>query len=127
MRANEPDFFVVNTLAGDASSGETLSSPNVLPDELVGDELPESFLAALPRISSAISAADFFLVFSSSDERLEDMMVSRVPMARLLLLVLLLLFLCRLMLRSSSEVTACSVGPCSWLCVGLGKKVEPDP
>lgn len=37
------------------------------------------FLAALPRTSPTSSAADFFLDLSSSDDRLEDMIVSRVP------------------------------------------------
>ena len=39
---------------------------------------PHPFLAARPRTSPASSVADFFLVFSSSDDRLDDMMVSRV-------------------------------------------------
>jgi hypothetical protein len=41
--------------------------------------LSHAFRAALPRTSPASSAADFFLDLSSSDERLEDMIVSSVP------------------------------------------------
>ncbi|KAK2067552.1 hypothetical protein P8C59_001286 [Phyllachora maydis] len=44
--------------------------------------IPE-FLLDLPLISSPISAADFFWDFSSSDDRLDDIMVSKVPMATL--------------------------------------------
>lgn len=40
--------------------------------------LSHVFFAALPRTSPTSSAADFFLVFSSSDDRLDDMIVSRV-------------------------------------------------
>jgi hypothetical protein len=37
------------------------------------------FVAALPRISPTSSAAGFFLDLSSSEDRLEDMIVSSVP------------------------------------------------
>jgi hypothetical protein len=117
----------VAILDRDKSSGEQLSS-KVLPEESVGDDSPDSFLAALPRISSAISAADFLVDLSSSEDRLEDMMVSSVPIALLLLLAPLRRFLCRFMFRSSSEVTACRVGPWfSWTRDVLGRKEEPDP
>jgi hypothetical protein len=42
-------------------------------------ELPHAFFAARPRTSPTSSAADFFLDLSSSEDRLEDMIVSRVP------------------------------------------------
>jgi hypothetical protein len=41
--------------------------------------LSHAFRPALPRTSPASSAADFFLDLSSSEERLEDMIVSSVP------------------------------------------------
>jgi hypothetical protein len=41
--------------------------------------LSHAFLAARPRTSPTSSAADFFLDLSSSDERLDDMIVSSVP------------------------------------------------
>lgn len=44
------------------------------------------FWTALPRTPAASSDADFFFAFSSSEERLEDMMVSKVPTALPLLL-----------------------------------------
>ena len=42
-------------------------------------ELSHALRAARPRTSPTRSAADFFLDLSSSDDRLEDMMVSSVP------------------------------------------------
>ena len=42
-------------------------------------ELSHAFFAARPRTSPTSSEADFFLDLSSSEDRLEDMMVSRVP------------------------------------------------
>src|SRR5690606_13251400 len=38
-----------------------------------------AFLAALPRTSLTSSAADFLVALPSSDDRLEDMIVSKVP------------------------------------------------
>lgn len=42
-------------------------------------KLSHAFFAARPRTSPTSSEADFFLDLSSSEDRLEDMMVSRVP------------------------------------------------
>lgn len=51
--------------------------------DAVGLLVSHAFLAARPLTSPTSSAADFFLVFSSSEDRLEDMMVSRVLYAAL--------------------------------------------
>jgi len=101
--ANEADFLratlflsllglspVVSRIVGFGSSWEICCSEEVAalakfpadddPDvDALGLLLFHAFLAALPRTSPTNSAADFFLALSSSDERLDDMIVSRVP------------------------------------------------
>jgi len=72
FRANGPWKFRCRDWFSAQCSGFVVD-PDFDPDPV------ELFLAALPRTSSAISAAGFFLVLSSSEDRLEDMMVSKVP------------------------------------------------
>lgn len=111
MRANEDDDFL-----GAACSSRLgfRRSSRVPLEELLVEECPDPFCADRPRTSSAISAADFFLLAcSSSEDRLDEMMVSSVPTALLFLRAM------RRFLRvddaptlcSSSAETACKVGP----------------
>lgn len=109
MRASEVDDFF-----GAASSWHVSRRSSRVPlEEVLAEEWPEPFCAARPRTSSAISEAVFFLPgCSSSEERLDDMMVSSVPTALLFLRAM------RLRLRadaptlySSSAETTCRVGP----------------
>ena len=105
------DFLPGGDWDGVCSSASGRSG--VVPEDEVGDDPSDAFVVARPRTSSAISAADFFFVLSSSDDRLDDMMVSRVPTARLLLLAAPRLLRGRLPLplRSESDVTIWRVGP----------------
>jgi len=148
--ANEADFFLASFWAFASSWASTDAvppSPWLLEWPLEVDPEPDPVEAshllseARPRTSSAISAADFFLVFSSSEDRLDDMIVSRVPYATLLRRAPPRLLRCeRATLSSSSELMACRVGPPPlwlWLCplvLGveeaegrLAAKARPDP
>lgn len=126
IRAREPDLRVRGNLGGESSSMVWFSSGSLWED--LDDPCLDPFLAARPRTSSAMSAADFFLDLSSSEERLEDMMVSRVPMARLFLLTPIGLRPRRLMFLSSSDEMAWSVGPWeSWAWSPEAMKDVPDP
>lgn len=110
--ANDEDFFR-KRLPLDRGSEELLSW-GVSCDIVAGPvELSPVFFPALPRSSLAISAAGFFFDWSSSEERLEDMMVSSVPYAALFLRPPLLRFrwVRAAALSSSSELKACRVGP----------------
>lgn len=107
MRAREEDVRRDEGRLLDSSSGWERCESCALRVDVAGDVCCEvRFVAVRPRTSSASSAADFFLDLSSSEERLDDMMVSSVPIARLLRLPpsrrLRSVFVC----RSSSDVTA---------------------
>jgi hypothetical protein len=128
--ANEAGFFPANLLpsavggcpawastlppfpvdADADADADAVPDPEPDPDSL-GLFVAHAFLAALPRTSPTSSAADFFFVLSSSEDRLEDMMVSRVPYAALLRRLPFLLLGWDWAEFSSSEVMACSVGP----------------
>jgi hypothetical protein len=73
--------------------------------------LSHALRAARPRTSPASSAADFFLVLSSSEDLLEDMIVSSVPYAVLLRCRPFRLLGWDRDDASSSEGMACRVGP----------------
>lgn len=89
--ANEADFFRTNLLllavVVDACCCESASvlPPFPVEADAVADPDPDAvawypaFRAALPLTSLASSAADFFLDLSSSEDRLDDIMVSKVP------------------------------------------------
>ena len=111
IRANEVDGRLAG-VRGCCSPSCELESSRSLREEVVGDEWPDVFLDVRPRISAASSEADFFLDFSSSDDRLDDIIVSNVPIARLFLLAACLLRLVVVLMScSSSDDTACNVGP----------------
>jgi hypothetical protein len=91
--AKDADFFRASLLASvvdllEAACCPAGESPVDAPAEADAEAEPDPdalgllshvFRAALPRTSSASSAADFFFDLSSSDDRLDDMIVSRVP------------------------------------------------
>jgi hypothetical protein len=91
--AKDADFFRASLLASavdllEAACCPAGESPVDAPAEADAEGEPDPdalglfshvFRAALPRTSSASSAADFFFDLSSSDDRLDDMIVSRVP------------------------------------------------
>lgn len=114
IKANDVDRRLAGVLGCCSPSCELEGSRSLREDVVgVGDDCPEPFLAVRPRTSLARSEADLFFDPSSSDERLDDIMVSSVPIALLFLLAACLLRrVVFLISRSSSDDTACNVGPC---------------